>query len=36
MSISHHLWIFMPETCEKIYTLISENKMPEKSLFDRK
>ncbi len=35
LSISHHLFFFMPRVSFKIYNLVKENKMPEKPLFAR-
>lgn len=35
MSISHHLYFFMPNTSYHIYSLIKDNKVPEKPLFGR-
>jgi len=35
LDISHHLYFFMPKTSMAIYTLVKENKMPEKPLFGR-
>lgn len=35
LSISHHLYFFMPKTAYKIYELVKVNQMPEKPLFGR-
>jgi methionyl-tRNA synthetase len=35
LNISHHMYFFMPRTCEFIYAQIKKNQMPEKPMFNR-
>ncbi len=35
LNISHHMYFFMPRTCEYIYAQIKKNQMPERAIFNR-